>query len=90
MLQIKNIAIAGTGNLSWHLAKNLKKIGISISGVWSRNPDHTKEFGEYFSIKPCFEITDLKANTDLIIMAISDSAIEDVARQLGNFPVLLL
>jgi 3-hydroxyisobutyrate dehydrogenase-like beta-hydroxyacid dehydrogenase len=33
MKSIKNIAFAGTGNVAFHLAKNLKMNGYNISGV---------------------------------------------------------
>lgn len=90
MLNIQNIAIAGTGNLAWHLAKNLKNKGFHVSGVWSRNQLHAREFADLFSIRAVTHIAELKDQADLIVIAVSDSAVDEVALHLGKFDGLVV
>ena len=85
MIKIKNIAIAGTGNVAYHLAKVFASKGYNISGVWSRESTHAELFAENFKTRFVNDISELNAGTDLIIIAVSDSAIKNVARAIGNY-----
>ena len=85
MKSIKNIAFAGSGNVAFHLAKNLKLKGYNISGVWSRDFMHAQAFANLIDSQAFDTVSGLRANADLIIIAVTDSAIEDVARAIGDF-----
>lgn len=85
MKSIKNIAFAGTGNVAFHLAKNLKLKGYNISGVWSRDFSHAQTFAKTNDSKAFEIVSELRSNADLIIIAVTDSAIEEVASSIGEF-----
>lgn len=82
---ISKIAFAGTGNLAWHLAKGLKLQGFQISGIWSRNHTHAQELAAVCNSLACENISELSNGADLIIIAVTDQAIENVARSIGAF-----
>lgn len=82
---IKRIAIAGSGNVAWHLAKGLKSKNYDITGVWSRDFSHALTLAESCSSMPCKDISNLCDDADLIIIAVADKAIKEVASAIGKF-----
>ena len=82
---IKNVAFAGSGNVAWHLALELKLKGYHISHVWSRDYTNAIELAKSCDSVACVDISNLREGSDLIIIAVTDDAIEDVARSIGKF-----
>lgn len=82
---ITKIALAGSGNIAWHLVNALKLQGYQINGIWSRNHSNALALAESCGSVACEEISALAENTDLIIIAVADNAIDDVARNIGKF-----
>ncbi len=82
---IRNIAFAGSGNVAWHLSKALKLEGFHISGIWSRDITHASELAESSNSVAFQNISALKTGADLIIIAVPDKAIDEVAAAIGNF-----
>ncbi len=82
---IRKIGLAGSGNVAWHLAKGLTMRGYDISGVWSRNYDNALSLAGMCGSVVCSELSDLCSDSDLIIIAVADDAIENVARQIGHY-----
>ena len=87
---IKRIAIAGSGNIVWHLAKGLKLNGFSITGIWSREYSHALALAGSCSALACKDISELRTDTDLIIVAVADNAIEAVALSIGKFDGIIV
>ncbi len=82
---IKNVAFAGSGNVAWHLALELKLKGYHISHVWSREYTNADELAKSCGSVACADIAGLREGSDLIIIAVADDAINDVARSIGKF-----
>ncbi len=82
---IRNIAFAGSGNVAWHLATGLELKGFHIAGIWSHDFVHASALAESCNSVAFKEISSLKAETDLIIIAVPDKAIDEVASAIGNF-----
>jgi len=82
---ITKIALAGSGNVAWYLANALKLHGYQITGIWSRDYSNALTLAESCGSKGCKNISDLREFADLIIIAVADNAIEDVARSIGKF-----
>jgi predicted short-subunit dehydrogenase-like oxidoreductase (DUF2520 family) len=82
---ITKIALAGSGNIAWHLANGLKLQGYQITGIWSRDYSNALDLAESCGSKACKEIADLREDAELIIIAVADKAIEDVAHSIGKF-----
>jgi predicted short-subunit dehydrogenase-like oxidoreductase (DUF2520 family) len=82
---IKNIAFAGSGNIAWHLAKGLKQQGYHISGIWSRDYSHAVKLADFCEAKAFHDVKELRDESDLIIIAVADNAIKNVAESIGNY-----
>ena len=82
---VRNIAIAGSGNVAWHLANGLKLQGFGISGIWSREYLHAKELADRCDSVAYPDISGLCDRTDLIIIAVPDKVIENIACSIGQF-----
>ena len=80
------IAIVGSGNVAWHLAKRLTAQNIDVS-VLARNKDKLNEFQQQLNVKIYPQIKPLN-HIDLYILAVKDSAIAQVAAQLKNKPLV--
>lgn len=82
---IKKIAFAGAGNVAWHLSQALKLQGYHISGIWSRDNQHAATLAKSCDTVSCNTISGLSEGADLIIIAVPDKAIANVARSIGKF-----
>lgn len=82
---ISKIALAGSGNIAWHLANGFKLQGYEISGIWSRTYSNAMALAENCGAMVYEEISDLRKNADMIILAVADNAIEDAASHIGKF-----
>jgi predicted short-subunit dehydrogenase-like oxidoreductase (DUF2520 family) len=80
-MNIRSVAIIGTGNVAVHLAKAIHKAGISISGIYGRNQQQAQELADDFSAEACTQL-ELIPQSDLYIIAVKDDAIEQVSNQL--------
>lgn len=77
-----SITLIGTGNVSWHLCGALQKTNYQIKAIAGRNTTQLNTFRETFQIPTC-SIEELP-ESDIVLIAVSDNAIEHIARQLKN------
>lgn len=84
---MKNIILIGSGNVATHLGINLKNNNINIVQVISSTSKNAEilasKLDSYFSNN----ISDLK-EADLIIVAVSDNVIGNIAKHFTNTPVV--
>ncbi len=72
----------GAGNLAWNLAPALETAGASVRHIYSRNPENAKKLSQKLYEGQVKEDLDFsECDADLIIIAISDDAIEEIARE---------
>jgi predicted short-subunit dehydrogenase-like oxidoreductase (DUF2520 family) len=83
MSEINSIALIGAGRVSTHLGAALKAKGLEITAVYDRNIKTAEAFAQKLGVKRIVKIGD-KINADLIIIAVSDDAVAEVARQLSE------
>jgi predicted short-subunit dehydrogenase-like oxidoreductase (DUF2520 family) len=82
MKQKHKISIIGSGNVSWHLAKQLFACGYTINSVFSRNLDNAIELAEQVETKAVNKI-ELIPPSDLYLFAIKDDAYREI---IDSFP----
>lgn len=87
---IKRISFAGAGNVAWHLANRLKAKGFSISRIWSRDIANAQSLAGSCGAEACEDISSLGQETDLIIIAVADKAIAEIAAGLGHYEGMLV
>ena len=84
------ISLLGSGRVAFHLAKALLAQGHHIAQVYARDFEKTKKFAEQIQAKACQSLQEFQAS-DLIILAVSDSAITELATQVHElFPETLM
>lgn len=77
-----NIVLLGSGNTATVLAKMIKKADHSIVQVWSRNAAHAEALAAKVNAKAIASLNDITTEADICIMAVTDSAIPELAKQL--------
>lgn len=77
------VSFAGAGNLAWHLAPALDNAGYPVREVYSRHPDHAAKLVERLykaEVKATLDFS--TSDSGIFILAVSDDAIEAVAREI--------
>ena len=76
------VSFIGSGNVATHLALALFNRGHVIDQIWSRDIEHAKLLANRVEAHPIDDLGQLYGNANIYIIAVSDDASEDVARQL--------
>jgi len=78
-----DIDIIGTGNVAWHLSVALDNNGYAVRNVYDRDIKKAEDLASHLYEGEATESLDLsKTNSSLVIIAVSDDAIEEVSREL--------
>jgi len=72
------ICLIGAGNLATQLGMALSEKGHQIVQVWSRTAKSASDLASKLGCEYTTEITSIKTDTDIYLLAVSDSAIETV------------
>jgi predicted short-subunit dehydrogenase-like oxidoreductase (DUF2520 family) len=84
MGKIKRITLIGSGNVAHHLGLALYESGVKIDCVYSRTIEHAKTLADKFESIAINNIVDIIDHSDLYLFAVSDNAIEPLAKQLSE------
>lgn len=89
MIPFDKIALIGSGNVSFTLFKALRNSGINPDRILIRNNGKKHEIENAYGVEV---VTDYKyvLDCDLVIIAVNDDAIKDVARNLDNHKGLVV
>ena len=79
---IKTIGIIGYGRLALHIAPALVESGIEINQWCVRNEKYHNEIVQTYKLNPVADPGGLNDSSDLLLLMISDTAIQDVGRQM--------
>ena len=74
-----NIVIVGTGNVAWHLAKELQKKEQNILQVYNRSIEPAVALSRRLKCEFTTQIEDIDRNADLYILTVKDSVIGEVS-----------
>ena len=80
---IQNICLIGSGNVAWVLGKALVDKGINITQVYSRNEQRATALAAHLNSSGIAELSKISKDADLYLLAISDDAINTVAKELS-------
>ena len=89
MFPFNKIALIGSGNVSFAFSKALRNNGINPNYIFVRNKNKRKEVEEIFGVEAITNY-DYILDCDLVIIAVNDDAIKDVALNLNNYKGLLV
>lgn len=85
-----NITFIGSGNVATHLALALHSRGHIIRQIWSRKMDHAVLLASRVLAEPVDDIHRISPNTDIVIIAVPDDALFDIAIDLEHTSALVL
>lgn len=80
MKGIQTISIIGTGNVAFHLGSAFLERGIQIKSFFGRNTEKASELANLLQAELCPSLENIEG--DLILICVSDDAIESVLAQL--------
>jgi len=73
----------GSGNVAWHLAPALENAGYKVVSVYSQNLSNAKALTKrLYEASPISSLDFSNSPATLFILAVSDDAIEDVAKEI--------
>jgi len=84
------IAMLGSGNVATFLSKSLIQAGHPVTQVWSRNPNNAIALALEIGSDSITNISSILADTDIVIIAVNDDGIENVASQIPKNPNQLI
>ncbi len=86
---IQKISFIGSGNVATHLAKAFSKKGILVQQIYSQTCDNSETLAWQSNSKYICDLQELDLNIDLLIFAVKDDVIRDLATQiLAKNPLL--
>lgn len=81
---MNQITLIGAGNAAWHLGLALHAAGVNVLQVYSRNLQKAKSLSDLISSEAISDFAALRP-ADLVIVAVSDQAIPEVAAAISRF-----
>lgn len=78
------VSIIGTGNMAYHLGKRFKSKGVILNEIIGRNAAHTEGLARILDCDFTTDFNYFKTDSSVYIIAVSDSAIESVAKKLAQ------
>jgi predicted short-subunit dehydrogenase-like oxidoreductase (DUF2520 family) len=77
------VTMIGAGNVAWHLAPALDNAGIVVKQVYSRSKKKARELtSRLYQAEATDSLDFSKSTSELFLVAVSDAAIESVAREI--------
>jgi predicted short-subunit dehydrogenase-like oxidoreductase (DUF2520 family) len=78
------VGIVGNGNLAWHWLKMLQKSPYQVCKIYCRNKQARNNLSLQFKIKAATSLSELAQECNIIILCVSDDAINNVAKKLNS------
>lgn len=76
---IKKIGIIGTGNVGWHLAHLFTQLRLPLVYIGARTKEKAQKLADQVGVSEAGLITECPTDLAYVIIAVSDSAIQEVS-----------
>jgi predicted short-subunit dehydrogenase-like oxidoreductase (DUF2520 family) len=80
------VSFIGSGNVATQIAQACLRAHISIINIYSKNYAHAQTLADKCQALAVEQISDLKKDVDLLILAVNDDALASLSEQLKDFP----
>ena len=80
---LKSVAVIGAGTVARAFAHDLGAKGVEVR-VWARRRERALELAEYSGVSVCEEMRTAARGADVVLICVSDRAIEEVAQRLAE------
>ena len=84
---LMNIGFIGAGKVGFSLGKYLTERNVRVPGYYSRNPDSSREAADFTNTRQYMNLRHLVEDSDVLFVAIPDSAIAPMWEQLKMLPI---
>ena len=81
-----HVSFIGSGNVAFHLAKNMYKVGVLIDEIWSPNRENREYLAKIVMAKAAKSLADITPSSDFYIIAVPDDKVNEVV---DNLPRLM-
>jgi predicted short-subunit dehydrogenase-like oxidoreductase (DUF2520 family) len=78
------ITLIGTGNVAYHLGLRFREQDVILNQIVGKDADKTRAFSMIFQTDATTDFSEIKKDSDIYIIAVNDSAIEEVAQKLSQ------
>jgi len=75
------IGLIGSGRMAQAMGGYLRDRGYEVRGLWGRNPKKAREAARYLEIEPVEDLADLIFRADILLLAVSDDALQSVGNE---------
>jgi predicted short-subunit dehydrogenase-like oxidoreductase (DUF2520 family) len=83
------VTLIGAGNTAWHFGHAMLKAGITVHQVFNRRPERGIALSRELNSRYIGDLNEI-SGSDLILLAVSDSAIPDILRKLAAHDIPLV
>lgn len=80
---MERVVIIGAGRLAFHLGQALQAAEFELLGLYNRTSDNGKELAEALDMDLYLNYEEIPKDADWYIIAVSDTAIQEVSEKLG-------
>lgn len=80
---MKKVALIGAGNINWHLGTSLPSKHYQMCQVYSRTRKSAQALAKHLDCSFTTSLKKIDASADIILIAVSDDAIPEVAKSLS-------
>lgn len=88
--EIHKVAIIGTGNIAWHLARAMHRSGMDITCIISRSMQRAAELSEDVSATPLDDPDNVQEQPDMYLLCVGDDALPEVQEEYaGKGPLVV-
>lgn len=77
-MAIKDVVIIGSGNVAWHLAKELHGKGYRIQQIYGRNENTVSTIAKELSVQYTTNVNEIYKLADIYIISITDKSINNL------------
>jgi predicted short-subunit dehydrogenase-like oxidoreductase (DUF2520 family) len=78
------ITLIGTGNVAYHLGLRFRENDVILNQIIGRDADKTRACSIIFQTDTTTDFSKIKKDSDVYIIAVNDSAIEEVAQKISQ------
>ncbi len=83
------VAIIGSGKLAQNLLRACCQGEFEVTALWARNTQKAEELAQAFKVPIADSLQAASVQTDMVFLAISDNAIEVIAREINTQAIVV-
>lgn len=83
------VSIIGSGKLAQNLLRACMQANFEVTAIWARNLQKAKELSQTYKVPIADTLQAASVQTDIVFLAISDTAIEAIAKEINTQAIVV-